>query len=73
MDRTENDDRDSCQTSNRLIVESRTDIINYPYIEVLHLWELEKRGGTKRRRTRIFNVYDICLNLNWVWAQEGRR
>lgn len=42
---------------NRIIVEAKTDIINHPYIKVLNVWELEERGGRKKRRTRIVNVY----------------
>lgn len=40
---------------------TRKDIFNYPYIQVLDVWELDKKGEKKKRRMRIVNVYDNHL------------
>lgn len=41
-------------------------IIDYPYIMALNLWELEKSGRKKKRRTRVVNTYDNDLRVNQV-------
>lgn len=46
-------------------------IINHPYIEVLDVWEGEKREGAKKKSTRIIKVYDNHLHVHQVWNQMG--
>ena len=40
----------------RVIVETRSELIDHPYIQVVDVWELDKQK--KKRLTRIVNVYD---------------
>ena len=51
----------------RLIVESRSDIVDHPYIQVLDVWELDSQGK-KKRRTRIVNVYDNWVGEGHPWS-----
>lgn len=53
-------------TRGRLIVEARTNIIDHSYIMVLDLWELEKPGGKKNRKTRVANTYENNLTAHQV-------
>lgn len=41
----------------RLIVETRLDLIDHPYVQVLDVWELNAQMN-KMRKTRIVNIYD---------------
>lgn len=54
-------------TSGRLIIEARTDIIDHPYIMAIDVWELEKPGEEKKRRTRLISPYNNNLRANQVW------
>lgn len=56
----------------RLIVETRMNIIDYPYIMILNLWELEKLGEMKKRRTRVNNTYDNLLKADQMLGGVGR-
>lgn len=58
-------------TKNRIIVEARMNLINHPYIQVLDVSKLEERGGKKKRRTRIVNVYDNYLLADQVCFRVG--
>lgn len=58
-------------TRKRLIVETRMNIINHSYIQVLDVWELEKGGETKKRRIQIINIYGNHLCANQVRGQVG--
>lgn len=42
------------------MVETRSDLIDHPYIQIVDVWELDEKNK-KKRWTRIVNVYD-----NWV-------
>lgn len=46
-------------------------IINHSYIQMLDVWELEKREGVKKRRTQIIKVYHNHLRADEVWGQVG--
>lgn len=48
-------------TRNRIVVEARTDIFNYPYIQGLDVWLLEEKEGRKKRRKKIVSLYDNHL------------
>lgn len=54
---------------NRIIVEARADIIKHSYIQALDLWELEKTGGKKKKRT--VNRYNNHLQEDHVWTRVG--
>lgn len=64
--------RITVSTRERLIMEARIDIIDHPYITVLNVWEQEKEGGKRKRRTRVANIYDNNLSANQVWNLTGR-
>lgn len=44
----------------RIIAESRSDIVDHPYLQLMDEWELDSMNK-KKRRTRMANVFD-----NWV-------
>lgn len=44
----------------KIIVESRSDLVDHSYIQVMDLWELDHQKR-KYRRTQLVNVYD-----NWI-------
>lgn len=52
-------------------MEVTIDIINYLYIQALDIWELDKRGGAKKRTTQIINVNDNHLCADQVWEEMG--
>ena len=45
----------------QIVIEARTDLINHPYIQALDIWELYANTETKRRRTRLINIYDNII------------
>lgn len=57
-------------TSNRLIVEASTNIINYLYIQTQDVWKLEHRRG-KKKRTTIVKVYENYLWTDQLWNGLG--
>jgi hypothetical protein len=42
----------------QLIIETRTDLINYPYALVLDIWDIQPITKPKKRRIRLNNIYD---------------
>lgn len=59
----------------RIMVETRSDLIDYPYIQVVDVWELDSQRK-KKRKTRIVNVYDNWVGRDQVWQgyrEEKRR
>ncbi|POS88401.1 hypothetical protein EPUL_000062 [Erysiphe pulchra] len=44
----------------RIVVETRSDLVDHPYIQAIDIWELDSQQK-KKRKTRLVNVYD-----NWV-------
>ena len=42
----------------KIIVEYRTDLINYPYFTLLEVWKLDQQLKWPGRKTRVLNVYD---------------
>lgn len=54
---------------NRILVETRTDIINHLCIQVMNIEKLEKRGEKKKRRTRVLNMYDNHLRVEQAWTE----
>lgn len=59
--------RDSRHYEEQVIVETITDIINYPYFQVLDVWELEEKEIRKKKRIRTVNVYDNYLRAHKLW------
>lgn len=58
----------------RMIVETRSDLIDHPYIQVVDVWELDSQKK-KKRKTRIVNVYDNWVGRDQIWQgyrQEKR-
>jgi hypothetical protein len=56
---------------NNLIIELRTDLINYPYTLTLDIWDIYHIIRKKIRRTRLINVYNNIINIgpeNWLNA-----
>lgn len=51
----------------RIVVESRSDIIEHPYIQVLDVWELDIQKK-KKRKSRIVNVYDNWIGEGQPWT-----
>lgn len=50
----------------RIIVESRSDIIDHPYIQVMDVQELDSIKK-KKKRTRTANLYDNGVRENLIW------
>lgn len=44
----------------RIVVETRSDLVDHPYVQAIDIWELDSQQK-KKRKTRLVNVYD-----NWV-------
>lgn len=56
-------------------METRSDPIDHPYIQVVDVWELDSQKK-KKRKTRIVNVYDNWVGRDQIWQgyrQEKRR
>jgi hypothetical protein len=53
---------------NSLIIEPRTDLINYLYALALDIWDIHHITRKKIRRTRLINMYNNIINIgpeNW--------
>jgi hypothetical protein len=53
---------------NNLIIELRTDLINYLYALALDIWDIHYITRKKIRRTRLINVYNNIIKIrpeNW--------
>jgi hypothetical protein len=53
---------------NNLIIEPRTDLINYSYALALDIWDIHYITRRKIKRTRLINVYNNIINIrpeNW--------
>jgi ribonuclease HI len=57
---------------NRVVVESRSDIVNHPYCLTLDIQELSTRNGSGRR-TRVVNVYDNIVGRGRTWEGPTER
>lgn len=56
-------------------METRSDLIDHPYLQVVDVWEL-KSQRKKKRRTRIVNIYDNWVGRDQIWQgdrEEKRR
>ena len=55
-------------------METRSDLVDHPYIQVIDIWELDL-GGNKSRKTRIINVYDNWVGDGYQWRgdKDGKR
>lgn len=59
-------------TKGQLIVKARMNTINHLYIMTLDLWELERSGGKKKKRTRVVNTYNNNFTVDQIWGAVGR-
>jgi hypothetical protein len=57
----------------QLIIEARTDLINHPYALVLDIWDLQPNIKTKKRRTRLINIYDNRIGLGTCYKGDSER
>jgi hypothetical protein len=57
----------------QIIIEARTDLINYPYALVLNIWDIQPVTKTKKRRTRLINVYDNRIGLGTYYKDNAER
>ena len=46
---------------NKIIVDHKTDLVNYPYSILLEIRELDPRSKRSGKKTRVDNVYN-----NWI-------
>ena len=59
----------------RIMAETRSDLVDHPYIQVVDVWELDIHKK-KKRRTRLVNIYDNWVGRGQLWqgeAEEKRR
>ncbi|KAI0996243.1 hypothetical protein K3495_g11936 [Podosphaera aphanis] len=57
------------------MAETRSDLVDHPYIQVVDVWELDIHKK-KKRRTRLVNIYDNWIGRGQLWqgeAEEKRR
>jgi len=57
----------------QVIIEARTDLINHPYALVLDIWDIQPVTKTKKRRTRLINVYDNRIGLGTCYKGDAER
>ncbi len=57
----------------QLIIEARTDLINHPYALVLDIWDIQPNTKTKKRRTRLINIYDNRIGLGTCYKGNADR
>ena len=57
-----------------VIVETRSDLVDHPYIQIIDIWELDLCGN-KSRKTRIINLYDDWVGDGYQWRgdKDGKR
>src|SRR5271154_29236 len=61
------------ELSSQLIIEARTDLLDHPYALALDIWELYRDTRTKKRRTRLINVYDNQIGLGTCYKGESNQ
>lgn len=55
---------------NKIITESRSDLINHPYFLAIDVWELHPQSQRKLRKTRLINCYDNRIGPNTTYQDE---
>lgn len=53
----------------RVIVETRSDLVHHPYIQLIDNWELDI-SGNKKRKIRIINLYDNGIGEGYQWKGD---
>lgn len=53
----------------RVIVETRLDLVFYPYIQVIDIWEL-KIGGSKNGKKDYEYIYDKWIGERYQWKED---
>lgn len=56
----------------RLIIESRIDLIEQPYVHVIEIWELDQ-SKRKNKRTRFVKVYDNLVGKGQIWQRNRKK
>jgi hypothetical protein len=51
----------------KVITETRSDLVNHPYVLTLDIWDLQPNTQKKTRRTRLINYYDNRIGLNTTY------
>jgi hypothetical protein len=51
----------------KVITETRSDLVNHPYVLVLDIWDLQPNTQKKARRTRLINCYDNRIGPNTIY------
>ena len=57
----------------QIIIKARTDLINHPYVLILNIWDIQPITKTKKRRTRLINVYDNRIGLGTCYKGDAER
>lgn len=47
------------ELTNRIIVENKSDLVDYLYFLALDIWEINNKSENSTKQTRVGNVYDI--------------
>lgn len=53
---------------NKLIVENRMDLVDYPYFIILETWKLDQQSKKPGKKTRTLNVYYNRISHNCTWS-----
>jgi Reverse transcriptase (RNA-dependent DNA polymerase)/Endonuclease-reverse transcriptase len=51
----------------KVITETRSDLVNHPYVLALDIWDLQSNTQKKARRTRLINCYDNRIGPNTTY------
>jgi hypothetical protein len=51
-------------------METRSDLVNHPYVLILNIWDLQPNTQKKIRRTRLINYYDNRIGLNTTYHED---
>lgn len=54
----------------KIITESRSDLVNHPYLLAIDVWELHPQSKRKMRKTRLINCYDNRIGPNTTYIGD---
>ena len=57
----------------QLIIEARTVLIDHPYALAIDIWDLQQDTRTRKRRTRLINIYDNRIGLGTCYQSDANR
>ena len=58
---------------NKIIVENRTDLVDYLYLVALDIWDIDKQSNRLTSRTRVINIYDNRVGQRCTWVRYTSR